>query len=169
MVEAETSGDILVVDDDQAHRTMLATLLGGWGYTVDETDDGSRAIAKIHERSYDLVLMDVRMVEVSGLEALPEIKSFNPAIPIIIMTAYSSVGTAVEALKKGAYDYLSKPLDFDELRLAIARAMDHTRLKQENLALKESAGAGFHAGDIIGRSRAMVDLLETVALRPSIL
>jgi two-component system response regulator HydG len=80
------------------------------------------------------------------------------------MTAYSSVETAVEALKKGAYDYLSKPLDFDELELAIGRAMDHTRLKEENRALKERLGVGFNTGDIIGRSRVMVELLETVAL-----
>jgi two-component system response regulator HydG len=143
---------------------MLSTLLGGWGYAVQEADDGARAIEQIHEKSYDLILMDVRMVEVSGLEALSEIKSFNPAIPIIIMTAYSSVETAVEALKKGAYDYLSKPLDFDELELAIGRAMDHTRLKVENRALKETLGVGFNTGDIIGRSRVMVELLETVAL-----
>jgi two-component system response regulator HydG len=143
---------------------MLSTLLGGWGYAVQEADDGARAIEQVHEKSYDLILMDVRMVEVSGLEALSEIKSFNPAIPIIIMTAYSSVETAVEALKKGAYDYLSKPLDFDELQLAIGRAMDHTRLKEENRALKERLGAGFNTGDIIGRSRVMVELLETVAL-----
>ena len=63
MVEPETSSSILVVDDDQAHRTMLRTLLGGWGYAVEEADDGSRALAKVHERSYDLVLMDVRMVK----------------------------------------------------------------------------------------------------------
>jgi two-component system response regulator HydG len=143
---------------------MLRTLLGGWGYAVQEADDGARAIKKVHEKSYDLILMDVRMVEVSGLQALSEIRSFNPAIPIIIMTAYSSVETAVEALKKGAYDYLSKPLDFDELELAIGRAMDHTRLKEENRALKERLGVGFNTGDIIGRSRVMVELLETVAL-----
>ena len=164
MAKFSSSGSILVVDDDRAHRTMLRTLLGGWGYAVHEADDGARAIEKVHEKSYDLILMDVRMVEVSGLEALSEIKSFNPAIPIIIMTAYSSVETAVEALKKGAYDYLSKPLDFDELELAIGRAMDHTRLKEENRALKERLGVGFNTGDIIGRSRVMMELLETVAL-----
>ncbi len=164
MAKPSSPGSILVVDDDRAHRTMLRTLLGGWGYAVQEADDGARAIEQVHEKSYDLILMDVRMVEVSGLEALSEIKSFNPAIPIIIMTAYSSVETAVEALKKGAYDYLSKPLDFDELELAIGRAMDHTRLKEENRALKERLGVGFNIGDIIGRSRVMVELLETVAL-----
>ena len=164
MVELKISGNILVVDDDQAHRTMLRTLLGGWGFSVEEVDDGARAIERVHEQSYDLLLMDVRMVETSGLEALPEIKKFNPAIPIIIMTAYSSVDTAVEALKKGAYDYLSKPLDFDELKLAIERAMDHSRLKEENRALKERLGSGFNSGNIIGRSRVMLELLETVAL-----
>ena len=164
MVELKMWGNILVVDDDRAHRTMLRTLLGGWGFSVEEADDGARAIEKVHEKSYDLILMDVRMIEVSGLEALPEIKKFNPAIPIIIMTAYSSVETAVEALKKGAYDYLGKPLDFDELKLAIERAMDHRRLKEENRALKERLGSGFNSGDIIGRSRGMLELLETVAL-----
>jgi two-component system response regulator HydG len=159
-----TSGSILVVDDDRAHRTMLRTLLGGWGYEVEDADDGARAIEKVHARPFDLVLMDVRMAELSGLEALPEIRRFNPAIPIIIMTAYSSVETAVEALKKGAYDYLTKPLDFDELRLVIDRAMDHGRLREENRILKETLGVGFDTGDIIARSRAMVELLETVAL-----
>jgi len=164
VVDLKISGNILVVDDDQAHRTMLRTLLGGWGFSVEEADDGARAIERVHEKSFDLVLMDVRMVEVSGLQALPEIKKFNPAIPIIIMTAYSSVETAVEALKKGAYDYLGKPLDFDELKLAIERAMDHSQLKEENRALKERLGSGFNTGDIIGRSRVMLELLETVSL-----
>jgi two-component system response regulator HydG len=164
VAEIKTSGSILVVDDDRAHRTMLRTLLGGWGYQVEEADDGARAIERVREKPYDLVLMDVRMVEVSGLKALPDMKSFNPAIPVIIMTAYSSVETAVDALKKGAYDYLTKPLDFDELRLVIERAMDHGRLREENRALKESLGVGFDTGDIIGRSRAMVEVLETVAM-----
>ena len=164
MAESKIWGNILVVDDDQAHRTMLRTLLGGWGFSVEEADDGAQAIERVHEKSYDLVLMDVRMVEVSGLEALVEIKKFNPAIPIIIMTAYSSVETAVEALKKGAYDYLGKPLDFDELKLAIERALDHSRLKAENRVLKERFGTSLNTGDIIARSRIMLELLDTVAL-----
>jgi two-component system, NtrC family, response regulator HydG len=154
---------VLVVDDDHAHRTMLRTLVGGWGYDVTEADDGSAAIAKVRERPYDLILMDVRMLKVSGLEALEQIKTFNPAIPITIMTAYSSVETAVEALKKGAYDYLTKPLDFDKLRLTIERAMEHVRLKEENRILKENLGKHFDMQNIIGRSPAMINLLETVA------
>jgi len=154
---------ILVVDDDTAHRTMLRTLIGGWGYEIDEADDGAAAIDRVKDRSYDLVLMDVRMVKVSGIEALENIKSYNPAIPIIIMTAFSSVETAVDALKKGAHDYLTKPLDFDKLRITIARSMEHTRLKEENRQLKESLGQHFDRRNIIGQSPAMTSLLETVA------
>jgi two-component system response regulator HydG len=126
---------VLVVDDDSAHRTMLRTLISGWGYAVSEADDGAAAIESVKAASFDLVLMDVRMVKVSGLEALEKIKSYNPAIPVIIMTAYSSVETAVEALKQGAHDYLTKPLDFDKLRLTLERAMEHIRLKEENRML----------------------------------
>ena len=154
---------ILIVDDDTAHRTMLRTLIGGWGYQIDDADDGAAAIDKVKDQSYDLVLMDVRMVKISGLEALTKIKSYNPAIPIIIMTAYSSVETAIDALKKGAHDYLTKPLDFDKLRITIERSMEHTRLKEENRLLKESLGQHFDRRNIIGQSPAMINLLETVA------
>ena len=154
---------VLVVDDDKAHRTMLKTLLSGWGYAISEADDGSTAIEMARENPFDLVLMDIRMIKVSGLEALGEIKNYNPAIPIIIMTAYSSVETAVEALKKGAYDYLTKPLDFDELRLTMERAMDHTHLKEENRLLKASLGEKFDRHNIIGNSPQMIDLFETIA------
>jgi len=154
---------ILVVDDDQAHRTMLRTLLSGWGYKIVEADDGQVAVEKVHEQAFDMILMDIRMLKVSGLEALDGIKTYNPAIPVIIMTAYSSVETAVEALKKGAYDYLTKPLDFDELRLAMERAMDHSQLKEENRLLRETLGSHFDRQNMIGRSTAMVKLLETVA------
>jgi two-component system response regulator HydG len=140
---------VLVVDDDSAHRTMLKTLIGGWGYAVSEADDGSTAVEKIKEAAFDLVLMDVRMVKVSGLEALETIKAVNPAIPVIIMTAYSSVETAVKALKQGAHDYLTKPLDFDKLRLTIERAMEHTRLKEENRLLRVSQVAPSEATVLI--------------------
>jgi two-component system response regulator HydG len=154
---------VLVVDDDSAHRTMLRTLISGWGYAVLEADDGAAAIESVKAASCDLVLMDVRMVKVSGLEALEKIKSYNPAIPVIIMTAYSSVETAVEALKQGAHDYLTKPLDFDKLRLILERAMEHTRLKEENRILRERLGRQFDSQNIIGKSPAMIKLLETVA------
>ncbi|OPY90754.1 MAG: Transcriptional regulatory protein ZraR [Syntrophus sp. PtaU1.Bin208] len=154
---------ILVVDDDFAHRTMLKTLISGWGYEVSEADDGAAAIEAVRRRPFDLILMDIRMVQVSGIEAMEEIRQINPAIPIILMTAYASVETAVEALKKGAYDYLTKPLDFDELRLVLERGLEHTHLKEENLALKERLGLRFDRRNLIGRSEAMTGLLDLVA------
>jgi two-component system, NtrC family, response regulator HydG len=157
------NGTILVVDDDAAHRTMLRTLVGGWGYSIDEADDGGAAIDKVRQQAYDLVLMDVRMLKVSGIEALAAIKNLNPAIPVVIMTAYSSVETAVEALKQGAHDYLTKPLDFDKLKITIERAMEHTRLKEENRQLRESLGLRFDRSRIIGQSPAMAQLLDTVS------
>ena len=154
---------VLVVDDDRAHRTMLRTLLSGWGYDAEEADDGKTAVESVERRPFDLVVMDIRMIKVSGIEALDRIKAINPAIPVILMTAYSSVETAVEALKKGAYDYLTKPLDFDKLKVTMERAMEHIHLKEENRMLKESLGKHFDRRNIIGNSSAMRFLLETVA------
>ena len=154
---------ILVVDDDLAHRTMLRTLITGWGYRVVEADDGEKAIEEVHRQPFDMILMDIRMVKVSGLEALNEIKRFNPAIPVVIMTAFASVETAVKALKDGAYDYLTKPLDFDELRIILDRTMEHSRLKQENRFLKETLASHFDRRELIARSEVMIRLLDTVS------
>lgn len=154
---------VLIVDDDRSHRIMLQTLFAGWGYSIVEADDGDTAIEKVQKQPFDLILMDVRMIRVSGLEALTKIKTLNPAIPIIIMTAYSSVESAVEALKNGAYDYLTKPLNFDELRFTMERAMDHRQLSEENRLLRESLSSQFDRQNIIGRSDAMAKLMETVA------
>src|SRR4030065_2831274 len=154
---------IMVVDDDFAHRLMLKKLLSGWGYDVYEADDGSVAMEKVRQSSFELILMDIRMLNISGIEALEQIKIINPVIPVIIMTAYASVETAVNALKKGAYDYLTKPLDFDELKIVISRATEHNRLKKENEYLKARLGEQFDRQNLIGHSPAMVKLLETIA------
>ena len=156
-------GDVLIVDDDEAHRTMLRALMSGWGYRITEADDGAGAVEAVRERPFDLVLMDIRMLKVSGIEALEAIRSHNPAIPVILMTAYSSVETAVEALKKGAYDYLTKPLDFDKLRVTVERAMEHLRLKTENRRLKERIDGHFDPQNIVGTGPAMTRLLATVS------
>ena len=156
--------DILIVDDDPGHLTTLKTILKSWGYRVEGADDGQSALDLIRERPFDLILMDVRMARMSGLEALKHIKTYNPAIPILIMTAYSSVESAVEAIKAGAYDYLTKPLDFEALKLTIERALEHIHLKAENRALKEKLVAEFDIRNIVGKSRAMKDLLDMLAM-----
>jgi two-component system response regulator HydG len=155
---------ILVVDDDPGHRTTLETIIRSWGFRVEVADDGSKAVEKVKERPFDLILMDVRMTMMSGIEALKLIKEYNPAIPILIMTAYSSVESAVEALKAGAYDYLTKPLDFEVLKLSIEKARDHMGLKTENKALKEKLRSEFDLKNIIGKSRPMKDLIDMVAM-----
>ncbi len=157
---------ILVVDDDLGHLKTLKTIITSWGYKVSVVEDGVQALASVKAGPYDLIVMDVRMAEMNGIEALQHIKKYNPAIPILIMTAYSSVDSAVEALRAGAYDYLIKPLDFDELRLSLERALEHTRLKAENKNLKDKLGADFDLRNIIGKSpkmKAMVDMLAMIA------
>ncbi len=162
-MSASKKPSILVVDDDSGHRITLKTVLKSWSYQVHEAEDGPSAIARIKDTAFDLILMDVRMAVMSGIEALHEIKAYNPSIPVIIMTAYSSVESAVEAMKAGAYDYLTKPLDFDELKLTMDRAMEHTRLRQENQELKSRLQASAESGQIIGTSPAMQDLMDMVA------
>jgi two-component system response regulator HydG len=157
-----SSYHLLVVDDDQAHRAMLRTLVGGWGYRIHEADDGASAVAAVKKQSFDLILMDIRMINLSGLEALGQIKVYNPAIPIVIMTAYSSVETAVAALKQGAYDYLTKPLDFDKLKVTIRRAIEHLHLRNENRQLRQRLQERFDRQRIVGNSAAMQELLDTV-------
>ncbi|MGD9250183.1 MAG: sigma-54 dependent transcriptional regulator, partial [Desulfobacterales bacterium] len=155
---------LLIVDDDAGHLATLQTIARSWGYAVAVADDGGAAVARVKEKPFDLILMDVRMARMDGIEALRQIKSYNPAIPILIMTAYSSVASAVDALKAGAYDYLTKPLDFEALRLTVERALEHTALKAENRLLKEKLKADFDWQNIIGRSPAMKALVDMAAM-----
>ncbi|MBC15415.1 MAG: two-component system response regulator [Desulfovibrio sp.] len=155
-------GKILVVDDDKAHLSMLAIVLGGWGYKTDSALDGSIAITAVQDVPYDAILMDVRMTSVGGIEALAEIKKYNPAIPVLIMTAYSSVETAVEAMKLGAYDYLTKPLNFDELQMTLERALEHRRLSKENKSLRKAVSPEQTLAGIVGASPGMLEMIDLV-------
>ena len=151
--------DILVVDDDISHCTILQALLRGWGYRVALAYNGVQALEQVREKVFDLVLCDIRMAEMDGIETLKEIKTLNPSIPVLIMTAYSSVDTAVEALKSGALDYLIKPLDFDKLQLTLSEALAHTR--QSESPVTETPAAQF---GMVGDSPAMRALLNNITL-----
>ncbi len=155
---------ILIVDDETAHCQMLEAVLKVEKYATQRAQDGQSAIEAVKERFYDLILMDIRMNRVGGIEALEKIKEISPDIPIIMMTAYASVDTAVQAMRSGAYDYLTKPLDIDELKILVAKALRHHQLEKENIFLKEQLGSRFDFSNIIGRSRTMKELLETVAM-----
>ncbi|KPK34152.1 MAG: transcriptional regulator [Nitrospira bacterium SG8_35_1] len=154
---------VLVVDDDRSHRFMLKSMFTDWGWNVEEADDGTTAVAAVEEHSYDAILMDVRMAKMDGMEALRRIHAFNPAIPVVIMTAYSSVDSAVEAIKIGAHDYLTKPLDFERLRLTMSRALDHRQVEEEKEGAKSRKREELDTGGIIGRSSVMQELLEMIS------
>jgi two-component system response regulator HydG len=155
---------ILVVDDDAAHRAMLRALLEAEGYQVSEADDGDAACREVARAHFDLVLMDMRMKRMHGDAAQKRMAEINPALPVVIMTAYASVRSAVEALKSGAQDYLTKPIDPDELTLLIQKTLAYRRLEAENRNLKARLDAQFDFGHIIGRSPSMRELFETLAL-----
>ncbi|HHQ6628183.1 sigma 54-interacting transcriptional regulator [Serratia fonticola] len=157
-----SNAHILLVEDDLSHCTILEALINGWGYRVSVAHNGRQALEQVRAQPFDLILSDVRMAEMDGIAALKAIKSYNPAIPILIMTAYSNVESAVEAIKAGAYDYLTKPLDFDTLQLTLARALEHTSLKSENQDLKQRLR--FDQQNFIGRSEPMRKLLEMIAM-----
>lgn len=151
--------DILVVDDDISHCTILQALLRGWGYNVALANSGRQALEQVREQVFDLVLCDVRMAEMDGIATLKEIKALNPAIPVLIMTAYSSVETAVEALKTGALDYLIKPLDFDNLQATLEKALAHTHSIDAETPAVTASQFG-----MVGKSSAMQHLLSEIAL-----
>ena len=151
--------DILVVDDDISHCTILQALLRGWGYNVALANSGRQALEQVREQVFDLVLCDVRMAEMDGIATLKEIKALNPAIPVLIMTAYSSVETAVEALKTGALDYLIKPLDFDNLQATLEKALAHTHSVDAETPAVSASQFG-----MVGKSPAMQHLLSEIAL-----
>ena len=155
---------ILVVDDERSHRQMIEAVLSAEGYEIVQADNGQAAIDAVAEKFYDLVITDIRMPELGGIEALKKIKAISPGIPILIMTAYASVGTAVDALKSGASDYLTKPLDIEELKILVAKTLRIHQLEEENIYLKERLNDRFDFSNIIGQSPAMNKLFETMAL-----
>jgi two-component system response regulator HydG len=142
---------------------MLTTMMQEWGFGTREASDGREALDIVRSKPVDMILMDMRMPNMDGIEATKAICSYNPSIPIVIVTAYSSIPTAVEAVKSGAFDYVTKPIDFEALRVVMERALEHTRLREENERLRCQL-ARFQASELTGSSPAMQKLLEMIAL-----
>ena len=155
---------VLVVDDEDSHRLMLRAVLAEEGYAVAEAADGTEAMHAVEREAFDVILLDLRMRAMDGIEVLTEIRKISPLVPVLIITAYATVQTAVDALKAGAYDYLTKPVDIEELKVLIEKALEHYQLRTENIALKERLGDRFDFSRIIGRSEKMKALLETLAM-----
>jgi two-component system, NtrC family, response regulator PilR len=128
---------ILIVDDEEIIRYSLAILLRREGYSVYEANNGAEALRMQEEEPFDLIISDVEMPEMKGTELLKKVLSKWPETYMIIITAFASVDTAVDALRQGAYDYIIKPLDFDDLLHRVHRIVEHKRLSAENALLKE--------------------------------
>ncbi len=146
---------ILIVDDEATIRDTLCTVLKEEGFSAESAENGKIALQKIRRNNYDLVITDLRMPEMDGLDLLKAVKLNSPQTSVIIITAYGSMESAIEALRLGAFDYLIKPLDFDDVILRVRRLMEHRELVEENRILREAIEERYSFSNIIGESPAM--------------
>ncbi len=153
---------VLVVDDQRNMRTTTALVLRQAGYAVVEAEDGAAAIRRVAAESFDVVLTDVRMGAVDGMEVLRATLEAAPNTQVIVMTAYGTIESAVEAIRRGAYDYLAKPFQEDELLLRMAKAVEKRRLLGEVSLLRRDFQARYGLAHIVGRSAALRELLDRV-------
>jgi len=160
------SARILIVDDEQSLREMLAVLLSREGYQIDQAANGEDALDKIAAHNVDLIISDIKMPRLTGIDLLRRLREQENETTTIMMTAFSSTEEAVEAMKLGAYDYITKPFKNDEIRLVVKNALERRQLQRENRQLKQQLGERFSFKNLIGESDAMsrlIVLLERVA------
>ncbi|MFQ5917042.1 MAG: sigma-54-dependent transcriptional regulator [Candidatus Binatia bacterium] len=158
----EDSFSILVVDDEPPQLELIGGFLKKQGFEVALAESGERALERFRRESFDLVLTDQRMPNMSGLELVKAVRAVNPETPVIVMTAYGSIETAVDAIKAGATDYLTKPLNLDELLHRIDKVRDHHRLLTENRDLREELRERHRIEGIIGESGRMLEVFSLV-------
>ncbi|MDD3581285.1 MAG: sigma-54 dependent transcriptional regulator [Desulfobacca sp.] len=154
--------NLLVVDDELIIRESLAGWLQRDGYQVETADHGAQALEKAAAKHYDIMLVDVKMPEMDGLTLLKHIKEQNPDTAVVMMTAYGSIEDAVEAIKQGAFDYLLKPFDLEELSLTIDRLVQIQTLAMENVVLKERVAKIDRFEELVGQSEPMLQLYDTI-------
>jgi DNA-binding NtrC family response regulator len=153
---------ILVVDDERKIRSILSHILTDEGYTVKTAENGEEAIRDIRDFGPHLILMDQNMPGMNGIEAMERIRESDPDLKVVILTAYGSIPLAVEAMKKGAYDYITKPFDNDELLIVIRRALEHARLAEEVCRLRQEIRGAYDLGNIIGSSPRIHQVFEQI-------
>src|SRR6266540_3342628 len=153
---------ILVADDDASIRSLLKQLLTDEGYSFSEAATGTEVVSQVGESSPDLVIMDVRMPEVDGIEALPKVKSASPRTSVLIMTAFGSSNAAIKAMELGAFDYITKPFELDKISHTVKRAFDYQDLAQEVEVLRDEISSLVQTERIVGNSPAMQEVYKTV-------
>jgi two-component system, NtrC family, nitrogen regulation response regulator NtrX len=151
--------NILIIDDEKAIRKTLSEILSYEGYKIDEASDGEEGLKKFKEKSYDVVLCDIKMPRLDGIEFLDKAREANPDVPVIMISGHGTIETAVEAVKKGAYDYISKPPDLNRLLITIRNAMDKTNLVAETKVLKRKVSK---VEEMIGESGPIARIKETI-------
>lgn len=151
---------ILIIDDEKAIRKVLSEILTFEGFTVDEAADGAEGVKKIKDGNYDCILCDVKMPRMDGMEVLQIAKQERPDTPFIVISGHGTIESAVEAVKKGAYDYISKPPDLNRLLITIRNAMEKKSLVTETKQLRKRISRGF---EMIGESEPMKRIQETIA------
>jgi DNA-binding NtrC family response regulator len=159
-----TEPTILVVDDDISAQRALIQVLRREKYSADAASSAREALEKMNEQPYDLVITDIRMERMDGIELLRSVRSKWPGLPVIVMTAFASIDTAIRSIHEGAYDYLSKPYEIDDLRLTVRRALEQSRLMRENFALRRNLLEEQDRGlEMIGMSPSMVEVYKMIA------
>ncbi len=155
---------ILVVDDEASQRNLLEMVLTEEGYSVETASSGEEAVQKVKDRFYNLVIMDMKMGGMGGLEALKLIKEVSSAVQVLIVTAYASVDTAVEAMRSGALNYITKPIDLEELKIQVEKTMQFSHLVAENESLKAQVTGAFETTRIIGNSPRILEIFDTLRM-----
>jgi DNA-binding NtrC family response regulator len=153
---------ILVVDDDLSIRNMLSIVLKKGGYEVSTADSSEAALKRLKTESFQLIISDIKMPGISGIELLKKIKTINPEIPVIMITAFASANDAVEAMKLGAEDYITKPFSLDELKLIIEKSLAQENIEPENIGLKSQLTETDKFENIVGKNPRMLKIYELI-------
>ena len=154
--------NLLVVDDDAAMRQMLASLFEDQGYAVREAASANEAIEQVGEFDFDAVLSDIRMPGKTGIEMVGELRELRPSTPVILMTAFGSIDSAIDAMRAGAFDYITKPFEPETALITVERALERRALEQENRRLRRAVDQTTSFGDLIGVSPAMRDIFALI-------
>ena len=157
------NGRILIVDDEEIVIRSCLRILAADGYEVDTSRDGLEGLGKIHENNYDVLILDIKMPKMDGMELLQRVKEAKPDIDVIMITGLHDIETAVQAMKMGAFDYLPKPFDPEEFQMVVERAFERRRLMQENISLKSEVSAKYRFENIIGSSPPMQNVYRLIA------